>query len=159
VFWPLNSSSEFSGISKDSNFPLLGVWVSSSHLSQSGVATTNKKMHLTSHECCCRFWFYFMFLKLSAPSSIVIVACTGFLNMFLNFEIRISMLLKFIQVVWTCFWNFHFETTSLLWFALVFWTCFWNFELKILVLLKPILVFQSYECSWGAFTWFVFRWS
>jgi len=39
VFWPLNSSSEFLGIPEDSNFPLLGVWVSSSHLSQSGVAT------------------------------------------------------------------------------------------------------------------------
>jgi len=39
VFWPLNSSSQFSGVSEDSNFPLLGVWVSSSHLSQSGVVT------------------------------------------------------------------------------------------------------------------------
>ncbi len=39
LFWLLQSSSEFSGVSKDSKFPLLGVWVSSSHLTQSGVAT------------------------------------------------------------------------------------------------------------------------
>jgi hypothetical protein len=32
-------SSEFSGVPEDSKFPLLGVWVSSSHLTQSGVAT------------------------------------------------------------------------------------------------------------------------
>ncbi len=32
-------SSEFSGVPGDSNFPLLGVWASPSHLSQSGVAT------------------------------------------------------------------------------------------------------------------------
>jgi hypothetical protein len=38
VFWPLQSSSEFSGVPEDSKFPLLGVWVSSSHLTQSGVA-------------------------------------------------------------------------------------------------------------------------
>ncbi len=39
VFWPLQFSSEFSGVLEDSNFPLLEVWVSSSHLTQSGVAT------------------------------------------------------------------------------------------------------------------------
>jgi hypothetical protein len=37
--WPLQSSSEFSEVSEDSNFPLLGVWDSPSHLAQSGVAT------------------------------------------------------------------------------------------------------------------------
>jgi hypothetical protein len=39
VFWPFNSSSEFSKVPKDSKFPLLGVWASPSHLAQSGVAT------------------------------------------------------------------------------------------------------------------------
>ncbi len=39
VFWPFNSSSESSGVSEDSKFPLLGVWASPSHLAQSGVAT------------------------------------------------------------------------------------------------------------------------
>ncbi len=39
MFWPLNSSSEFSGVSEDSKFPFLGVWVSSSHLAQNGVTT------------------------------------------------------------------------------------------------------------------------
>jgi hypothetical protein len=39
VFWPFNSSSEFSGVPKDSKFPLLGVWASPSHLAQNGVAT------------------------------------------------------------------------------------------------------------------------
>jgi hypothetical protein len=39
VFWPFNSSSKFSGVPKDSKFPLLGVWASPSHLAQSGVAT------------------------------------------------------------------------------------------------------------------------
>jgi len=39
VFWPLKLSSELAGVSEDSKFPLLGVWVSSSHLPQSGVAT------------------------------------------------------------------------------------------------------------------------
>jgi hypothetical protein len=29
---------EFSGVPEDSNFPLLGVWASPSHLAQSGVA-------------------------------------------------------------------------------------------------------------------------
>jgi hypothetical protein len=41
VFWPFNSSSEFLGVPEDSKFPLLGVWVSPSHLAQSGVATFN----------------------------------------------------------------------------------------------------------------------
>ncbi len=39
MFWPLKSSSEFLGVPEDSKSPLLGVWVSSSHLAQSGVAT------------------------------------------------------------------------------------------------------------------------
>jgi hypothetical protein len=39
VFWPFNLSTEFSGVPEDSKFPLLGVWVSPSHLAQSGVAT------------------------------------------------------------------------------------------------------------------------
>ncbi len=39
MFWPLNSSFKFLGVPEDSKFPLLGVWVSSSHLTQSGVAT------------------------------------------------------------------------------------------------------------------------
>jgi hypothetical protein len=37
--WPLQSRSKFSGVPEDSNFPLLGVWGSPSHLAQSGVAT------------------------------------------------------------------------------------------------------------------------
>jgi len=39
VFWPLQLSSEVARAPEDSKFPLLGVWVSSSHLPQSGVAT------------------------------------------------------------------------------------------------------------------------
>jgi len=39
VFFPLLSSFEIAGVSEDSKFPLLGVWVSSSHFAQSGVAT------------------------------------------------------------------------------------------------------------------------
>ncbi len=39
--WPLQSSSEFSRVPEDSNFPLLGVWASPSHLAQSGVATNS----------------------------------------------------------------------------------------------------------------------
>jgi hypothetical protein len=39
VFWPLQTSSKFLGVPEDSKSPLLGVWVSSSHLAQSGVAT------------------------------------------------------------------------------------------------------------------------
>jgi hypothetical protein len=39
VFWPFNSSSEFSGVPEDSKFPLLGMWASPPHLAQSGVAT------------------------------------------------------------------------------------------------------------------------
>jgi hypothetical protein len=42
VFWPLNSNSKFLGVPEDFKFPLLGVWVSSSHLTQSGVATVAK---------------------------------------------------------------------------------------------------------------------
>jgi hypothetical protein len=37
--WPLQLCSEFLGVPEDSNFPLLGVWASPSHLAQSGVAT------------------------------------------------------------------------------------------------------------------------
>ncbi len=37
MFWPLQSNSEVSGISKDSQVPILGVWVSPSHSSKSGV--------------------------------------------------------------------------------------------------------------------------
>ncbi len=38
-FQPLQSSSKFSSVLEDSKFLLLGMWVSSSHLLQSGVAT------------------------------------------------------------------------------------------------------------------------
>jgi hypothetical protein len=37
--YPLKSNSEFLGVPEDSNFPLLGVWASPSHLAQSGVVT------------------------------------------------------------------------------------------------------------------------
>ncbi len=36
MFWPLKLNSKLAGVSEDSKFPLLGVWVSSSHLPQSG---------------------------------------------------------------------------------------------------------------------------
>ncbi len=36
---PLQLRSEFLRVPEDSNFPLLGVWASPSHLAQSGVAT------------------------------------------------------------------------------------------------------------------------
>ncbi len=36
---PLQSRSKFSRVPEDSNFPLLGVWASPSHLAQSGVTT------------------------------------------------------------------------------------------------------------------------
>jgi len=39
VFWLLQSNSKVVGVPEDSKFPLLGMWVSSSHLPQSGVAT------------------------------------------------------------------------------------------------------------------------
>ncbi len=52
MFWPLNLSSEFLGVPEDSNFPLLGVWVSSSHLSQSGVATTDLRLKWSMKQCC-----------------------------------------------------------------------------------------------------------
>jgi hypothetical protein len=48
MFWPLQLSSKFLGISKDSKFPLLGVQVSSSHFLQSGVATTGNTDSLDS---------------------------------------------------------------------------------------------------------------
>jgi hypothetical protein len=38
--WPLKSFPEFSRVPEDSKFPLLGVWASPSHLTQSGVATS-----------------------------------------------------------------------------------------------------------------------
>jgi hypothetical protein len=44
VFWPFNSSSDFSGVLEDSKFPLLGVWASPSHLAQSGVATVVSRL-------------------------------------------------------------------------------------------------------------------
>jgi len=53
-FWPLQSSSEFSGVPEDSKSPLSGVWVSSSHLAQSGVATQDVvtgRTHLLSRGC------------------------------------------------------------------------------------------------------------
>jgi hypothetical protein len=58
-------------------------------------------MHLSSAKCCYNFLLYFMFLKLLAQSSIVVVAYIGLLDMFLNFELKISMLLKLVLVVWT----------------------------------------------------------
>ncbi len=47
MFWPLKSSSELSRVPEDSKFPPLGVWVSSSHLAQSGVATIRTWPYLT----------------------------------------------------------------------------------------------------------------
>jgi hypothetical protein len=55
VFWPLQSSSEFLGVPKDSKFPLLGVWVSSSHLAQSGVVTLFIKVQWL---CCDLLWTF-----------------------------------------------------------------------------------------------------
>ncbi len=39
MFWPLQSSFEFSGVPKDSKLPFSGVWVATSHFPQSGVVT------------------------------------------------------------------------------------------------------------------------
>jgi hypothetical protein len=47
VFCPFNSSSEFSGVPKDSKFPFLGVWASPSYLAQSGVAIVFVKIPLS----------------------------------------------------------------------------------------------------------------
>jgi hypothetical protein len=38
VFWPLQSNSEISGVQVDSQVPISGMWVSSSHFSKSRVA-------------------------------------------------------------------------------------------------------------------------
>ncbi len=40
MFWPLQSRSKFSRVPEDSQVPFLGVWVVTSQLPQSGVATT-----------------------------------------------------------------------------------------------------------------------
>jgi len=39
VFWPMQSNSKVSEVPEDSQIPILGVWVSSSHFSKSGVVT------------------------------------------------------------------------------------------------------------------------
>ncbi len=49
MFLPLQSNSKVSGVPKDSKFPLLGVWVSSSHLPQSGVATIEMRVQNSSY--------------------------------------------------------------------------------------------------------------
>ncbi len=49
-FWPLKSSSEFSGVPEDSKSPLLRVGVAFSHFAQSGVATS--KFHEVLHIWC-----------------------------------------------------------------------------------------------------------
>jgi hypothetical protein len=41
VFWPLQSHSEFSGVPEDSQVPLSGVWVTTSHFPQNADATPN----------------------------------------------------------------------------------------------------------------------
>jgi hypothetical protein len=50
--WPLQSRSEFSKVPEDSNFPLLEVWASPSHLAQSGVAT----LIVFAHPHCFEAW-------------------------------------------------------------------------------------------------------
>jgi hypothetical protein len=63
--FPLQSSSEFLRVSKDSNFPLLGVWASPSHLAQSGGVTpvVHKKQKYFGRlgnflQQVCIFWIY-----------------------------------------------------------------------------------------------------
>ncbi len=58
-------------------------------------------MLLNLPKCCNNFLLYLMFLKLSAQSSIIVVAYISLLDMSLNFELKISMLRKLILVVWT----------------------------------------------------------
>jgi hypothetical protein len=124
------------------------------HISRNN--TLSKKMHLSMLECCCRFWLYLMFLKLSSPSSIIVGAC---LNVATDFGCI------------SCSWNFHLQAPSLLelaWMLLqilvvfhvletfnskfhhysiiiVFCTSLLNmslnFEPEILVLLNHILIF------------------
>jgi hypothetical protein len=43
--WPLQMNCEVLGIPEDSQVPISGVWVSSSHSFESGVATQNNKTH------------------------------------------------------------------------------------------------------------------
>jgi hypothetical protein len=45
VFWPLQLSSEVLGVPEDSQIPISGVWVSSSHSSKSGVATRQTSLY------------------------------------------------------------------------------------------------------------------
>ncbi len=54
VFWPLQSNSKILGVSKDSQVPISGMWMSSSHSSKSGIATKVVKGKV--HEVFKKFW-------------------------------------------------------------------------------------------------------
>jgi hypothetical protein len=75
-----------------------------------------------------------MFLKLSAQSSIIVVAYIGFLDMSLNFELKISVLLKLILVVWTHYGKNECVATGL---TTQFLSCKGQLQL---------IVFIRYEC-------------
>ncbi len=88
MFWPLQSNSEVSGVPKDSQAPISGVWVSSSHSSKSGVATPlgvicssiprfKRKM----------LWHFSPSLDLSLPLSLVHLSpsCLFWVFLFCNF--------------------------------------------------------------------------
>jgi hypothetical protein len=49
VFWPLELNSEVLGVSEDSQVPISGVWVLSSHSSKSGVVTFQLEIRTNSH--------------------------------------------------------------------------------------------------------------
>jgi hypothetical protein len=50
VFWPLKSNSEFSGVPKDSQVPISGVWVSSSHSFEVGLRHKNICLNVLKHD-------------------------------------------------------------------------------------------------------------
>ncbi len=50
MFWPLKSNSEFSGVPKDSQVPISGVWVSSSHSFEVGLRHKNICLNVLKHD-------------------------------------------------------------------------------------------------------------
>jgi hypothetical protein len=85
-------------------------------------------MQLSLLKCCCKqLWLYFMFLKLSPKSSIIVVVCTSFLDIwFQNFnvvEVSCGYMDMFLKL-----WAWNFNVVELYSGILVLWVllkCFY----------------------------------
>ncbi len=102
MFWPLQLSSEVSGVPEDSQVPISKVWVSSSHSSKSGVATFHVSLVVkllllicvqTIDDHCSIIWTAFNKFTIGINVHLIQCSCVC---------MKLSYLPTIVRITWNC---------------------------------------------------------